>query len=1356
MLAESEKSLADAAAAAQALVDARLAEAEEALREAKARDDTAAAQALAQHVAFHAQQEEAFLKANPSTQRTLVFCDMCKAWRHVPAHLAPRYARLSFKCVYMGDMGSVDRGWLPEPSTCATPLADGESRDVSELQQSGKRSRIEGGSSPPPAAAGAAAAATGLATAAAAAATGLATAAAAAAATAAPLTPPPKAALVFKCDSSFSTRETFIVFCPSPTCPVDNISSAFQGCAHCIVVSGNGSALHCATHTLARAACKIAVRRYYLNYAVLHPPPSSSPSSTSSSSSSVPSTSLSYLPRTWLEPQPTSFFRSFRFSAELLSPHDGCTAPCTHFPPASAPAHSAGENFRILHVNFKLAAEVDELHLSSGGSTIVLYSKSACGDSSPLGGGVSFPLPASSEALADDATITAFFGDFSSPEIVAVSSPGDGLSTCEATSFSAVLSLGALPRPAAPHDALQCTLRITLSRTSTTAIVHLKGSHSARFCVGGAGAPETDVALYLIPKTPFSICVDTTFVKDISSAAAPCLERLDFPISSTSDFWTSGSLTLNHELPGGAGSISVHLLLCREGFLTPQPFMSAADTAAALSGPVPCPPPMQPCCSSSCLAPPRTLSGTAVVPAPPSLSRSESCMVVGTPVPTALLPAIPACCCPGGQHAPAAACLHSCSCGAPWSTTPQLVHSDATIYTPSQPVLDVSLYQLPCSRPGCLLFLRYDGACDRIFSLNSKIFFSEQLLTNFAKRLYISGASYYSYSEELRNTYRDFCGAPDCSYPSRAQLGAAVRAWTALLSEPHHDCPACGPTPHTLVFDGTAAGIRAGIAKFEEGDMPILSGVLESAGADPSELYFLFGASKAHLALLQSFILPPPHSREGTAWGGAARPATTAQHKGLTVEDLDKLLNAAAQCESACPGLHALHALLMVAREKKVATVGGLFCCPLPLSRLLYPLICPSVCFVAYSPYLTADFFGALLAGADLCTPAARAHRDFMEEHLPFFADFMRDTLSAQLPAYARPACQRLQKLALALAVKEPRYLLSLLPGTPQRAYSLADLDKIAAGPAPAAVGGGGGGGAGAAAGAGAGAGAGAAGAPAAAAAAAAAAKHAASIRDANRWRYTGSPEDVAAAARRGVWYAPGYRWRREMIIEPTIGHNTAAFGFSSCQKDAPEASSHTPGIMTGCCPHGIVYYLCFMRVGEAPREVYNFLRYHCLVPPKLVIYDNACNLLRTAARRALYLIAKIRFLVDRLHWPNHSHCSTAHRMFEYSQYSSYLRNLNSQIMEQLNRLLRRLAPHFQHSLPHRAINSLLLFLKYMTLQRLRALNLQRPPTAQDIQQACELSARTLVEEDSEVIIDCLAEEEEEEGEEEEGEHGMH
>ena len=43
------------------------------------------------------------------------------------------------------------------------------------------------------------------------------------------------------------------------------------------------------------------------------------------------------------------------------------------------------------------------------------------------------------------------------------------------------------------------------------------------------------------------------------------------------------------------------------------------------------------------------------------------------------------------------------------------------------------------------------------------------------------------------------------------------------------------------------------------------------------------------------------------------------------------------------------------------------------------------------------------------------------------------------------------------------------------------------------------------------------------------------------------------------------------------------------------------------------------------------------IAAPKLIIYDNCCNLMRYCLRRAPLFFSETQFLIDRLHWFNHS-----------------------------------------------------------------------------------------------------------------------
>ena len=77
----------------------------------------------------------------------------------------------------------------------------------------------------------------------------------------------------------------------------------------------------------------------------------------------------------------------------------------------------------------------------------------------------------------------------------------------------------------------------------------------------------------------------------------------------------------------------------------------------------------------------------------------------------------------------------------------------------------------------------------------------------------------------------------------------------------------------------------------------------------------------------------------------------------------------------------------------------------------------------------------------------------------------------------------------------------------------------------------------------------------------------------------------------------------------------------------------------------------------------------------RVFLYDNACNLNKVALRRYPYRFRWWIFLIDRHHQKNHTNCSRAYNM----RYYSYLKNVNSQLAEQLNRKLRKMAPSLAH-----------------------------------------------------------------------------
>ena len=109
-------------------------------------------------------------------------------------------------------------------------------------------------------------------------------------------------------------------------------------------------------------------------------------------------------------------------------------------------------------------------------------------------------------------------------------------------------------------------------------------------------------------------------------------------------------------------------------------------------------------------------------------------------------------------------------------------------------------------------------------------------------------------------------------------------------------------------------------------------------------------------------------------------------------------------------------------------------------------------------------------------------------------------------------------------------------------------------------------------------------------------------------------------------------------------------------------------------CRHGICKGFTAMTTAENPGIFLKFLlrRLPACVKSEIrvYLYDNECNLHKIALNRDAYEISKFRIFTDRHHWKNHTGCSNSYNCDKYD----YMKEVNSQICEQKNRSLRKLA----------------------------------------------------------------------------------
>jgi len=110
-------------------------------------------------------------------------------------------------------------------------------------------------------------------------------------------------------------------------------------------------------------------------------------------------------------------------------------------------------------------------------------------------------------------------------------------------------------------------------------------------------------------------------------------------------------------------------------------------------------------------------------------------------------------------------------------------------------------------------------------------------------------------------------------------------------------------------------------------------------------------------------------------------------------------------------------------------------------------------------------------------------------------------------------------------------------------------------------------------------------------------------------------------------------------------------------------------------CAHRKCLGFSLLTNPEGPSTVFDVVYTRFKTAPKLIVYDNACNLHKYVLRRAPQFFSNTAFRIDRLHIYNHEGCSSGYNLATYPNHMSVATNvrldkLNTQIAEQVNSLL--------------------------------------------------------------------------------------
>ncbi|XP_022803132.1 uncharacterized protein LOC111340536 [Stylophora pistillata] len=101
----------------------------------------------------------------------------------------------------------------------------------------------------------------------------------------------------------------------------------------------------------------------------------------------------------------------------------------------------------------------------------------------------------------------------------------------------------------------------------------------------------------------------------------------------------------------------------------------------------------------------------------------------------------------------------------------------------------------------------------------------------------------------------------------------------------------------------------------------------------------------------------------------------------------------------------------------------------------------------------------------------------------------------------------------------------------------------------------------------------------------------------------------------------------------------------------------------------GINYGFSVILCNESPNIPFRVLRMRFSRGPRLIVYDNACNLHSHCLNRDPVFFKNSQFLLDRLHWRDPTGCSEAYNLSRFRQWDTY----NSQAAKQANSCLKSL-----------------------------------------------------------------------------------
>ena len=157
----------------------------------------------------------------------------------------------------------------------------------------------------------------------------------------------------------------------------------------------------------------------------------------------------------------------------------------------------------------------------------------------------------------------------------------------------------------------------------------------------------------------------------------------------------------------------------------------------------------------------------------------------------------------------------------------------------------------------------------------------------------------------------------------------------------------------------------------------------------------------------------------------------------------------------------------------------------------------------------------------------------------------------------------------------------------------------------------------------------------------------------------------------------------------------------TGCRHEFTSGNRRTGGVFTVFCEHGFCLGAFIMATAEGRNELFTFLTCYLETAPEVVVYDFACALEEYCLNRLPGYFKYTRFLIDRLHWKNHTACAMSYCMNAYV----HLKDLNSVVAEQNNSALGRIERTITRSRQYPFMLLLRLFLNGWNQQKVELIN---------------------------------------------------